>query len=251
MIKLTEEREITLYAKVGDYNGFKDAERNENIQELSTRIEGKGKFRARKYVSENGTSYKAGVKGNSTGDTVKKAIDEETSVSAAYFEANRLLADQMTIRDRFTFNGSTAKVTIKGETIAVPPVEYQVDVFLRFDGRESEWIKIDIELDKFYDAIKGIEGFTEDVDITLSVAHLPFKPQEVFIACKENSDEQRAIIAELWKEFSQTPDGGPITEVKTTVMEQKEPPATITNPPVDQGQAPLDNEGNDDGQNNI
>lgn len=251
MIKLTEEREITLYAKVGDYNGFKDAEHSMNIQELSTLIEGKGKYRARKYVGENGSSYKAGIKSKSTGDTVKKAIDEETSVSAAYFEATRLLADQMTIRDRFTFKGSTAKVNIKGTTIAVPPVEYQVDVFLRFDGRESEWIKIDIELDKFYDAIKGIEGFTEDIDITLSVAHLPFKPQEVFIACKENSDEQRDIIAALWKEFSQTPDGGPIGEVGTSVMEQKESPATLTNPPVDQRQPPQGNEGNNDGQTNI
>lgn len=113
-------------------------------------------------------------------------------------------------------------------------------------------MKIDIELDKFYDAVKGIEGFTEDIDITLSVAHLPIKPQETFIACKDNTPEQRDIIDKLWNEFSQTPDGGPIEEVKPSVMQTEEPSQEPTQEPVDQSQQPPQaNEGENDGENNI
>lgn len=210
MTPLNNENEITVMAKVGDFNGFAKAEESVNIHELTRFIEGRGKYRTRRYTGGDGVTYGAGIKGIGEGNTVKTTVDEECPCSAAYFEASRILADQLTIRDRFIFNGSTASLTVDGKDVMIPPIDYQVDLFHRFDGREAEWVKIDIEINSLKEAVKALTGVEDpETEIAIKVSHLPFLPTEAFIVADDNTPEQKEILKKLWEENAQDPNGGP------------------------------------------
>lgn len=214
---LNYEDEITVLAKVGDFNGFQKADAVINIHELTRFIEGHGKYRTRRYTSGEGTTFASGIKGIGTGDTVKSAVDEECPCSPAYFEASRLLAEHLTIRDRFVFHGSTAVVVIGDKEVTIPPIEYQVDLFHRFDGREAEWVKIDIEINRLQAAIESMGEDPAAMDITIKVSHLPFLPVGGFIVGDHNTDEQKAILKQLWEDNAQNPNGGPLKPPEASV----------------------------------
>lgn len=216
-ISSTEE-EITVMAKVGDFNGFQKADNVVNIQELSTYIEGRGKFRQRKISGRDGTNFVSNVKPKGVGNVIKTTKDEDIPSTAAYYETCRLMADQLTIRDRYTFNGSAATIEHEGKTVTLPPINFDVDVFHRFDGRESEWIKIDIEVNRLVDALESLGLPKEGLNLTISISHLPFLPVDAFIVQDDNTPEQLAIIKKLWEDNAQDPNGGP--------MKKEEDPST-------------------------
>lgn len=216
-VQKTHEEEITIFAKVGDFNGFAKADSSSNIQELSTLIPGRGKSRHRKISDGDGTHYIANIKGFGQGDVVKTALDEDIASTAAFYEAGRMLADRLVIRDRFVFTGSTACLTIGGKEVMVPPIDFQVDVFHRFDGRESEWVKIDIEVNRLMDALRSMGKDKSDLELEIRVSHLPFLPQDAFIVSDKNTPEEKALVKKIWEEYSQNPNGGPVKAVAPTV----------------------------------
>lgn len=246
------EDEVTVYAKVGDFDGFKEADAVVNIQELSTYIDGKGKYRVRRNTDGNGTTFIASIKGKASGDTVKRNIDHPAVVNAGFFEAARIVADQLTVRDRYVFNGSAATVKVDGKEIMVPPFDFEVDVYMRHDGRESEWVKIDIEVNALTEALKSLGiAETDGVDLTIKVSHLPFKPQAAFISSDNNTPEEKEVIRRLWDEYAQSPYGGPKEQVESSTMPQQNQ-SNQEQPPVNK---PSDNqrttEGANDGESNV
>lgn len=218
--KLTKEKEITIYARVGDFKGFREANEVENIQELIHRVEGKGRYRVRKILGSNGTRYVAGIKSEGYGGSIKTAIDEETSISASYFEANRIIADRLIVRDRFTFNGEAAKLEINNKLVVLPPIKYQADVFIRHDLVECEWVKIDIEVDDLFKAIEALKGDVPDVpSITISVTHLPFKPQYAFVDDGNLDSSKDKVKRMIWEEYAQSTYGGPLTPIEPSIAQ--------------------------------
>lgn len=241
-----KEEEITVFARVGDFNGFKNADGVANIQELSTLIPGRGKYRARKITDGNGTIFTANVKSEGSGDVVRTSLDEEAPVTAAYFEAARTLADRLIVRDRFVFNGSTASLVVGGKEVLLPAIDFQVDVFHRFDGRESEWVKIDIEVERLLAALRSMGKDVNAMDLTIKVSHLPFKPQQAFIVSSENSPEELSLIKKIWDEYSQSPNGGPVQEIDSSIREKQNIP-----PVTQSSEQQPESEGNNDGENNV
>ena len=242
--KLDIETEITVYAQVGDFNGFKEANSVSNIQELITFIEGKGKIRMRKVADGSGTSYYAGVKSLGKGNTIKQAVDVEAPVSAAFFEAGRIVADHLTVRNRFVFNGSTASLMVGDKEVAIPPIDYEVDLFERFDGREAPLVKIDIEIGKIREALRSM-GEPDDVgNIVVKVSHLPFKPKNAFISSDDNTPEQQRLIKSLWEEYRQNPYGGPVKEITSSIDD----PTQSVKPPAGDPQTP---EGTNNGEAHV
>lgn len=240
------EDEVTIYAKVGDFKGFREANRVINIHELSTFIEGKGKYRVRKNTDESGTSFVATIKGQTEGNVVKTNVDHPAVVNAGYFEAARILADGLTIRDRFIFNGSVATIKKGDKEVQIPPIDFEVDVYTRHDGRESEWVKIDVEVGKILEAIKSLgmgDGDNPLMDLTITVSDLPFKPQAAFISSSDNTPEELEVIRKLWDEFTQDPYGGEKKPIESSIRQQKE-----TNEPVNPPSGKQPSEGKDDGE---
>lgn len=244
------EEEVTIFAKIGDFNGFNKADDSANIQELNTFLPGKGKYRHRKISDGNGTFYVVNIKGLGEGGVVKAALDEDLPSTAAFYEAGRAMADRLVIRDRFLFNGSPAALTIDDKEVLLPPIDYQVDVFHRFDGRESEWAKIDIEVNRLLDAIRSMGKDPDNVELTIKVSHLPFLPQDAFIVSNDNTPEEKALIKKIWEEYSQSPNGGPLQPMESSVKpgDQNNQQTKPVSQPSDNNQS---SEGQNGGENNV
>lgn len=217
---MAKEQEMVIICKIGDAEGFKQAARIEEQDQLELYLPGKGRMRIRKTVDENGVVYTACIKTLSDPAQQVKSVEEtEEKVSPAFFEAFRNLAEALQTKKRYVFEGEKSIINAESQEIQLPPIKYEVDVFTKPDGSISEWCKIDIEVTSFYEALKSMENppLEGDIDFVVKVTHLPFKPQMAFMlgAC---TDEQYQASRELWeKEWTQTPFGETRVEPQASV----------------------------------
>ena len=205
-----KESEIVVICKIGDFNGLKQAESSYKIEQLRFFVPNKGTPRVRKIVDQDGTQFIAGLKGLSEPGAVKEVPETEDPVSSAFFEHFRHFADTLENKTRHIFPGSSTTITYQGKEYQVPPLSYEVDVFTRHDGRQSEWCKIDIDVSALKEVLLSIGSDGQEfANYDVKVSHLPFKPQMAFLA-GDCSDEQKKALKELWeKEWTTTPFGKP------------------------------------------
>ena len=222
---MSKETELVIFCKVGNFEGFREAIRAEEHEQLELPIEGKGTVRVRKTTDKDGTRFEACVKTTKKQEGAADVCEEtEVLVTSQYMETFRNLADNLKLKTRYIFDGTKSIITLEEENMSLPPVKYEVDVYKRFDGKISDWCKIDIELDDFMKALKGIKGLAgKDLELITKVTHLPFKPQRAFIsgAC---SDEEKILMKKLWDtEFTQNPFGGPRIPVVSNISKDSNP----------------------------
>ena len=141
-----KESEIVVICKIGDFNGFKQAESSYKIEQLRFFVPNKGTPRVRKIVDQDGTRFIAGLKGLSEPGAVKEVPETEDPVSSAFFEHFRHFAETLENKTRFIFPGTATTISYQEKEYKVPPLAYEVDVFTMHDGRQSEWCKIDIDV---------------------------------------------------------------------------------------------------------
>ena len=229
---MSREREIVIICKIGDFSGLKGADEVEQQEQLEQFCPDKqGKMRVRKTVSQKGTDYEATIKTfGDPSNTVKDVEEINNPITSAFFEAFRGVADSLKIKTRHVFHGNKSIITLQDKSVVLPPVTYEVDVFKRPDGRESEWCKIDIELDDLFKAIENTpELHGQDLNFSISVTDLPFKPQHAFVM-GDCTEEQMAAVKELWAtEWSQTPYGKPLVEAQASVSQL----SPVNKPPLD------------------
>lgn len=217
-----KEMELVIIAKIGDFEGLKEAEQVIEQSQLETFQEGKGRFRVRKSVDEEGTRYEVCVKSIQKTPSLIKTVDEcEELISEAFFEAYRKMADTLRVKKRFVFKGEKSLFTKSdGSEVPLPAVTYEVDVFERHDGQQSEWCKIDIELNQIKEALASLDievGESDYPELFVKITHLPFKPQNAFMVGIA-TPEQMKKLSTLWDtEWTQNPLGGPIKPVEASV----------------------------------
>ena len=223
----SKEMELVIIAKIGDFDGLKEAEEVVEQSQLETFQEGKGRFRVRKSIDEEGTRYEVCIKSLHDGSSVIKSVDEhEEIISEAFYEAYRKLADSLRIKKRYVFKGEKSLFTkADGSEVPLPAISYEVDVFQRHDGKDSEWCKIDIELNQIKEALVSLDievGDSDYPELFVKITHLPFKPQEAFMVGLA-TPEQKAKLAELWdNEWTQNPQGGPYKSVTASIDNSSE-----------------------------
>lgn len=220
--KMSLETEITIICKVGDFTGFKEASSVEEHEQLELNVQEKGTIRVRKTSDKNGTYFEVTTKLRKDEGSADIAFESTAPVTSHFMENFREMAETLKIKTRYIFNGSKSIVLLNEESVNLPPVKYEVDVFKRFDGKVSDWCKIDIELDDFLKATEGLQGVSgKPFDISVKVTHLPFKPQEAFII-KNCTDEQKKLLEKLWvSDFNQTPFGASLKPVESSTVETK------------------------------
>lgn len=238
----TNESEIVVICKIGDFSGLKQAESAEDQEQLELFVPTKGTVRVRKTTNSEGTTYTAGLKTLSKSGIVKSCKEKEDPVSAGYFEAFRDLASSLKLKRRHFFPGKETTIVYDGKEYNIPPIVYEVDVYLRADGRESEWCKIDIELGDVYKAIESL-GLPETPTFTLKITDLPFKPMNAFFAGSATEEQKKAMV-DLWEtEWTQTPFGEALKKPEASVSAI---PQTSNQPDAEITEAV--NEGNEDEQ---
>lgn len=218
------ERELQIYAKVGDFNGFKQAKEMIEQDQIDRYIPELGRERVRKEITSEGTEFTAIVKAFKDGGAKGVANrDEETvTITEAFFDVFARLGGKRIKKNRFIFFSGDITITRNGddEKHVFPPVKIEVDVPVRPDGRTPDYVKIDVEVQDLLAQIEAKLGTAvSKVDIDFQIDGLPFVPQEAFIADDLMSDEQKSIVDNFWVDNAWPMPGDPPKQAKASVDE--------------------------------
>ena len=198
------ETEVAIYAKMTNQEGLKEASHVEHHEQLEGPSVDGGRFRCRKTTTGEDVKYVLTMKVKNPGDGIggiQGSLEYDLEIDEAFYTAFKNLATKRLDKTRYIFHGEGTTLDKESssdqEDVVLPPVKYEVDVFRKEDGTESEWVKIDVELD---DVIAKLQEAGEDADETklrIKVSHLPMSPVGGFIA-KQATEEQKKILDDIW-----------------------------------------------------
>lgn len=199
------ETEMYFMVKLADMSGLEEADMIETHVQVEARFTTGNKSRVRKVSSVKGGPAEAGdrfvftIKSpNKEDDTqaAKSSIETNLEVDQNFFDAFGKVANQAFTKKRYYFTDRSSKA--ESIDLVLPPVCYEIDVFLDKDENPIEWVKIDIELDDLKKALaeKGIEF--NQIKQRIDFSALPIKVLEV-IPMVNPSPEQKAFVDDLYK----------------------------------------------------
>lgn len=225
------ESELVVLFKIGDFSGLKEAESVVDIEQYELFVPGKGRLRVRKTAGENGTVFEHTIKpkGELKGG-IRSGIEENVGVNASYFDTFGMIADKRFIKKRYVFSGKESIFEADDAKLALPPVQFEVDVFTRFDGQPSVWGKIDVEVQDFMAILDTHPDFKgKEIHATLKISHLSFKPQEAFLVNDSMDGDQKKLMQRIWdEEFAQKPDGSSFLKVGPSIKDKVDPAVSGT-----------------------
>lgn len=169
--KANFEREYVFYAKLTDPSILEKASHVEQQQQWTLKIDKtdknycSGQIRIRRTDDNGKVSYVQTVKtpikptapsvlGNDAAvpDASQNMLEVAIDASEDAFNQFKMIADQGMIKTRYTF-------PIEGTEL-----KFEVDVFHLANGEKSQWVKIDLEVDKPLESIPPLpEGFSEAI----------------------------------------------------------------------------------------
>lgn len=167
--KANHEREYVFYAKLTDPSILEKASHVEEQEQWSIKIDKtdknycSGQIRIRRTDDNGKVSYVQTVKtpikplqgdtgqsDTSVADASQNMLEVAIDASEDAFKQFKLIADQGMIKTRYTF-------PIEGTDL-----KFEVDVFHLANGEKSQWVKIDLEVDKPLESVPALpEGFSE------------------------------------------------------------------------------------------
>ena len=208
-----KEIELCYYAEIGDRDGLESAVDQEAHEQWEHRVmvgeEYRGKARVRMTKRKDGIVYEETLKIPSQSNQTLSNDEETVPISEAYFQGWKLLfGDVGTIKMRYVFLSKEVTLTLGegGEEITLPEVKFEVDVLHGPDGKKSRWCKIDIEIDHLLEILEERNLDPKQVNLTVALSNLPFKPQNPISAVTQDPEE-RAGIEAFWKRFSWSREG--------------------------------------------
>lgn len=202
------ETELVVYCKIGYFEGLKEAVKKERHDQYeiksSQEITGnKGCVRVRKTTGGDGVTYVLTNKLRSEDNNLNVSEEHDIDIPEEHFIAFSKIAPSKTIKDRFVFlvnNITVNKFGDETESIEVPELKFEVDVFPKEEGGYHEWCKIDIEIDPLLKIIDASEKDIKDFKLNIKVNHLPFKPTDAFVG-SEATEEQQVILDKFYSEI--------------------------------------------------
>ena len=196
------EQEIIILAKMGDPTQLSKASRYESRIQANIFTKEGNKFRIRKSVRSNNPPYftLTTKRYTDSGGITKKCIERTTEISPDTFN-NLILntAEDITAYTRYFFpietltfqkDGNDVQISLKGKKIY-----WEVDVFQKEDDTNSEWVKIEVEVQDF---IPILEENNIDINGTfetcLKMSNLPIKPKDIIVVSEKSNDPDRNAL---------------------------------------------------------
>lgn len=200
--KVNTETEIVIYSEISNINGLELADSKEKHFQLETNFINGDKCRVRRTIKEEDINYTFTIKIKNKDSNISKCEELEKEVDELFFKTFFKTSDNIVQKIRYTFNRSIS-IIINGEKIIIPDINYEVDVFFKKDYGVrgclvSDWCKIDIEIDKVISYLEENRPGDEDIEISLNISDLPFKPKNSILA-SNCTDKEKEKIKELWK----------------------------------------------------
>lgn len=189
--KANFEREFVFYAKLTDRSILEQASHVEEQEQWSLKIDKtdknhcSGRIRIRRTDDNDKVSYiqtiKTPVKAlerdaaatdTSVADASQNMLEVAIDASEDAFMQFKMIADQGMIKTRYTF-------PIEGTDL-----KFEVDVFHLANGEKSEWVKVDLEVDKPLESVPSLpNAFT----------------QVIYNQKDKQTDEEKELIRSLYE----------------------------------------------------
>lgn len=196
---MSAETEVAVYAKITDWNGLKLANHKEHHVQLEGSFVAGPRMRVR-IINDNEYILTMKVRQENAGEVISNN-EHNVSVDKGFAEDFKKCASKMVVKDRYVFNSSnvTLKLNVDNEVkaIQIPNIKYEVDVYEKATGDQSEWCKIDVEIDSILKFLNTEYPEIKEFKLNIKVSHLPFKPVEPILA-QNATDEQKAFLSSLW-----------------------------------------------------
>lgn len=200
-----QEDEITLYAKIGDHEGLRQAYEAE--MHIQAEVKGPaGRIRVRKT-----TPWHPGTKGPAGPDVFELTTKFELASGAVQSNKERTkvidretceqfisVCDVYQSKTRYCFR--IEKLVLGALTseveVEVSDLKYEVDVYDLGNGERSEWCKIDIELGGLGRKLKEHGLNLDDLNIVVRISKLPFLPFSIVLDDR-NGDKDKAELIQM------------------------------------------------------
>lgn len=200
------EQEITIYAKIGNKDGFNKAASSVKQDQYENKLTGDSGFtRVRCTESLNAEpKYTLTLKFKTEGvEGANNMVEHTFDIDKACFDDYGKAAPRHTKKTRFCFpaENTTIEITNNGEVqkFDIPHINYEVDVYQKSDGTVSEWCKIDIEVQALTDFLKSRFPNAKPGNIVASISNLPFKPTDAILSTTDDTDEKQKL-GQIWEE---------------------------------------------------
>lgn len=171
----------------------------------------RGKIRVRKTTANNEHSYTETIKLPHDPSSLLGDTEVNTEVNEVFFNAWRHIyrADGQH-KIRHTFIATSAVMSYQGTEIKLPPVHFELDVFIDKTGSKSKWAKVDIEVQ---DIIKMLKESYEEVDVAKFEIKFDCLPLDIgqVVSMVTKHSEERAAIDNFFKRYCipyEVDDGG-------------------------------------------
>lgn len=208
---ISEENEIEIYAKIGNFDGLHKANVTEKQIQITAKLGLNDNYCRVRKSTINGKdtyTYTFKVKNRSEIDSIASRHEYTITLNddEEFFNSFKLIADKLQTKTRYIFNSD--KITInysdhdENKVIEIPDIKYEVDVYEKPNGELSEWCKIDIEIDKIMQFIDHNYPDLKDIKLRISISHLPFEPIQSFMKDDSNPEIMSRIHDLFEHEFS-------------------------------------------------
>ena len=201
------ETEAVIYAKINNFEGFKQADYKENQVQLETKFANGTNCRTRHSSNEEKNEFKFTFKAKVNSDSgIQVCKEHNIPITEEFFDDFKNIVDRVFYKVRYSFNSKEVELTFEnnGEkiTATIPNIKYEVDVYLDKDNNPNQWCKIDIEVDSVIDFLDTNYPELDSIKLHIKVSHLPFEPSDC-ILMSIATDEQKEFVNQLFKTFNQ------------------------------------------------
>lgn len=208
-VSTENEKEVVLYARIGNYEGLKQAAQIIGQEQAQIKAY-RGSVRVRKNTVGEGAApvYEMTAKTPVSHDGLTKQMAEETTpINEDIFNVFMRGCDQKFVKTRYVFPIEKATIRASGmdAEVVLEGLKFEVDVFTTAAGKPSTWCKIDVEVQDLIPQLEA-KGLTiKDIDLRLKASSLPFEPQVCFVDNGEKSGPLRELVTTIYETEFITP----------------------------------------------
>ena len=195
----TKEIELAYLCRVTQPKGYEQANASEIHEQWEFRLppgengERRGRVRVRKTTQNGETTYtetiKPPISENGHGDhEVTIAISEE------YFETwKHVFGVTGQAKIRYSYLSKDLQVQVEGQALKLPPVTFEVDVFLNAAGQRSQFVKVDIELQAVISHLEQHYPSVKASQFKIDFSNLPLGITDVIDMGSDEAKDREAI----------------------------------------------------------
>ena len=195
------EKEIVIYVKIGDRAGLDQAfKKEEQFQgQIKTEV---GSIRVRRTKNaDESYKYEQTTKVEQENTDVKTMREVTLEITKEQYEQFLSVTPYYMDKVRYCFKAEQVSLTMDDKVVELSPDDliYEVDVFKDKDGNESEWCKIDVEIQKLSAKLQTVFGENiPDVKMVVKVNQLPFKPNNFVLEDDSDNKDKKALIKSIY-----------------------------------------------------